>query len=342
MWSAKGSFQFDSHFGEIWTRRKNIKGRPTYKQVIFFYQNGLTDCWATKSDRDDLGGRLYSLTLDDKSYIDKIAKNLEFYAKKVSDFIDSHKPGEFGLAEFDEFWSFVYDYYLWHISVKYIVDSIPLEELKIVLPVLEKARFATEPLYSDIENYLELIAENIAEKNSYTKEMIISTTKDELRLYFQNNNLPDRDILKSRYSRSSLIFNEKESSIFLDKEVDKIEKIVGTKNTVDIIEGQTAYKGKIKGIARIVFNPSEKNLFEKGDILVTGMTRPEFLPLLIKAAGFVTDSGGLLSHAAISARELKKPCIIGTKTATKMIKNGDEVEIDADNGVVRIINNNLK
>ena len=67
------------------------------------------------------------------------------------------------------------------------------------------------------------------------------------------------------------------------------------------------------------------------------MTRPEFLPLMKKAAAFVTDAGGLLSHAAIVARELKKPCIIATETATKVFKDGDLIEVDADKGVVRVL-----
>ncbi|MBU6390574.1 phosphoenolpyruvate synthase, partial [Patescibacteria group bacterium] len=80
-----------------------------------------------------------------------------------------------------------------------------------------------------------------------------------------------------------------------------------------------------------------KDGFEKGDILVTGMTRPEFLPLMEKAAAFVTDAGGILSHAAIVAREMKKPCVIGTGVATQIFKDGDVVGVDADKGVVRKI-----
>ncbi|TSC78406.1 MAG: pyruvate, water dikinase [Parcubacteria group bacterium Gr01-1014_29] len=56
-----------------------------------------------------------------------------------------------------------------------------------------------------------------------------------------------------------------------------------------------------------------------------------------KAGAFIIDAGGILSHAAIVARELKKPCVIGTKIATKVLKNGDLVEVDADNGIVKII-----
>ncbi len=72
----------------------------------------------------------------------------------------------------------------------------------------------------------------------------------------------------------------------------------------------------------------------KGDILVTGMTRPDFTQYISKASAIVTDAGGVLSHAAIIARELKKPCIIGTRNATKMIRDNDYIEVDANRGIV--------
>lgn len=78
----------------------------------------------------------------------------------------------------------------------------------------------------------------------------------------------------------------------------------------------------------------------KGDILVTSMTRPEFMPALKKAAAIVTDEGGITSHAAIVARELRIPAIIGTKIATKVLKNGMIVEVKANHGIVRILKRN--
>ena len=68
-----------------------------------------------------------------------------------------------------------------------------------------------------------------------------------------------------------------------------------------------------------------------------GMTTPEFLSAMKKVAAFVTDEGGIACHAVIVAREIKKPCIIGTKIATQVLKDGDEVEVDAEQGVVRIL-----
>ena len=103
------------------------------------------------------------------------------------------------------------------------------------------------------------------------------------------------------------------------------------------VKGMVASKGKATGRARIVFDVSKAAHFHEGDILITGMTRPDFVPLMRKAAGIVTDEGGITSHAAIISRELRKPCIIGTKVATRAFKDGEMVEVDAENGVVRRI-----
>jgi pyruvate,water dikinase len=84
-------------------------------------------------------------------------------------------------------------------------------------------------------------------------------------------------------------------------------------------------------------NPALMKSFHKGQILVAGMTRPDYVSYMEKAAAFVTDGGGILCHAAIIAREMGKPCIVGTQIATKVLKDGDLVEVDAKNGVVRKI-----
>jgi len=76
---------------------------------------------------------------------------------------------------------------------------------------------------------------------------------------------------------------------------------------------------------------------EKGDILVSQATSPDLLPAMRKAGAMVTNTGGLICHAAITSRELKIPCIVGTKNATYIFKDGDRVEVDATKGIVRKI-----
>lgn len=101
--------------------------------------------------------------------------------------------------------------------------------------------------------------------------------------------------------------------------------------------GQVAYPGVVRGRVHIIRTEKESRRLKLGEILVTEMTYPDLLPAMRRAAGFVTDTGGITCHAAIVARELKKPCVIGTKIATKVLKDGDRVEVDADKGVVRKI-----
>jgi phosphohistidine swiveling domain-containing protein len=111
-----------------------------------------------------------------------------------------------------------------------------------------------------------------------------------------------------------------------------------TRESVSELKGNIGSKGVAVGRVKIVRNVvSESVKFQDGDILVTGMTRPEFVPLMQRASAIITDEGGITCHAAIIARELDKPCIIGTKIATQVLHDGDLVEVDADNGVVRVL-----
>jgi phosphoenolpyruvate synthase/pyruvate phosphate dikinase len=109
------------------------------------------------------------------------------------------------------------------------------------------------------------------------------------------------------------------------------------KEAEDEIKGISAYLGKAKGIVKIIKHPSELGKINEGDILVAQMTFPAFISAMHKASAFVTDEGSITCHAAIVAREMKKPCIIGTKIATKVLKDGDLVEVDANKGIVRIL-----
>lgn len=103
----------------------------------------------------------------------------------------------------------------------------------------------------------------------------------------------------------------------------------------DEIKGMVACPGKIVGEVKRIITKKDFSKMDKGDILVTQMTRPEFMPVVSKAKAIITDEGGLTCHAAIISRELKIPCIIGTQVATSVLKSGDKVEVDAVKGIVK-------
>lgn len=110
--------------------------------------------------------------------------------------------------------------------------------------------------------------------------------------------------------------------------------LVPQSNTVSgAVKGRTACTGKVKGKVRIVNDPTQTDIAED-EILVCAMTTPDYIPLMVKARGIVTDQGGILCHAAIVARELKKPCVVGTGNATEVLKTGDSVVLDATAGTI--------
>lgn len=108
-------------------------------------------------------------------------------------------------------------------------------------------------------------------------------------------------------------------------------------HNVEELRGQVAFPGRVTGKVRIVRLRSQMASFRGGEILVTTMTDPTYLPIMKMASAFVTNEGGMLSHAAIVARELRKPCVIGTRIAAHVLHNGDIIKVDATAGVVRIV-----
>ncbi len=121
----------------------------------------------------------------------------------------------------------------------------------------------------------------------------------------------------------------------------QIHDILIQENTVheDVseIHGKVGSSGYAKGIVQKILSSKEIPNFKEGNILVTVYTAPEFVPIMKKAIAIVTDTGGITSHAAIVSRELNIPCIVGLKIATKVLKDGDIIEVDANTGIVKIL-----
>lgn len=107
---------------------------------------------------------------------------------------------------------------------------------------------------------------------------------------------------------------------------------------VSEIKGTCASSGKVTAVVKVCNGAQEAlDKVKQGDILVTGMTLPDYVPAMRRAAAIITDEGGITCHAAIISRELKIPCVIGTKIATRVLKDGMTVEVDANKGTVKIL-----
>ncbi len=112
------------------------------------------------------------------------------------------------------------------------------------------------------------------------------------------------------------------------------------KDVLNTRKGICASPGVVRGKARICLTYEESNKLEKGEILVAYGTDFDFMNAIVKSSGIITEEGGILSHASVISRELKKPCIIALKGVTKLIKAGDLIELDAERGTVKVIEEN--
>ena len=110
-------------------------------------------------------------------------------------------------------------------------------------------------------------------------------------------------------------------------------------NILNVRKGVCASPGVVRGKARVCLSFEESNNLKTGEILVTYGTDFDFMNAIVKSAGIITEEGGILSHASVISRELKKPCIIAFKGITKVIKTGDLIELNAENGEVKLISN---
>lgn len=179
-------------------------------------------------------------------------------------------------------------------------------------------------------------------KQGVDDSIILKLSEDEFYNWVKKDVLPEVDVLEERKKYYAIYSVEGDLEYYLDKnsviEFARSLDIVSTKSEVkDFIEGKTAFKGKVRGIVKVVYSQEDSRLVSDKNIIVAAMTTPEHIDGMMKALAYVTDEGGITSHAAIVAREFKKPCIVGTKIATQVLKDGMEVEVDADNGVVRIL-----
>jgi len=116
-----------------------------------------------------------------------------------------------------------------------------------------------------------------------------------------------------------------------------IAKAAAPETTIEarpVVRGLGASPGIASGPAKIVLDAKTFARVNKGDILVTKMTTPDYVPLMVKTAGIVTDEGGMTSHAAIVSRELGVPCVVGTSNATSSLKEGMTVTVDGSKGLV--------
>lgn len=147
-------------------------------------------------------------------------------------------------------------------------------------------------------------------------------------------------ILSERLKLSAYIIGGNEKTrVLAGKSAEKIfNKLNTIPKNIKEIKGMAASHGKAKGPVRIVLCPSECKKVKRGDVIVTGQAMPSFSSAIAIASAIIADGGtGITSHPATLAREAGIPCVIGARIATRVLKDGQMVEVDGDRGIIKVL-----
>jgi len=189
-------------------------------------------------------------------------------------------------------------------------------------------------------HFLNELLKEIAKRVRIDLEDLYFASYDEIRGLLKDEIAVRQEVLKERARHLVQVVEQPEQeTLFEGSDADEIIAAFDTEQHGEQLQGlvaNNAGKKTFEGVVSVV-NDVAEDPFTAGHILVASMTRPEYVPLMKKAAAVITDEGGITSHAAIVSRELGLPCIIGTRHATKLLKNGSRVALDLTAGTITVV-----
>jgi phosphoenolpyruvate synthase/pyruvate phosphate dikinase len=223
-----------------------------------------------------------------------------------------------------------------------LTKNLKLDKIKGLSKILKFARefaflrtYRSDVLYRSGYRAVNLLRE-VSKRAGLDNYDFVYFTNDEILNMSRSKEIPisEEEINKRKIGYTIIYLNSEVNVLSGTEWRDKLQFLLDKKIQGEI-KGNPAFPGKVRGKVRLVYQVWDIKKVQRGDILVAVMTFPSFIPAMEKASAFITDEGGILCHAAIVSREMRKPCIIGTKIATKVLKDGDLVEVDADKGTVK-------
>lgn len=298
-----------------------------YQPVIIDYVNhGLIEIYENQKALNWFKNQLLSLNKADKNFLTNILSKYQVINNKLEKICRNKKKlTRKGLIDYFNLWE--EGVKLYAIFLYTSNDSrTPKEIKKTAVDFYDQDRY-----YIDSIPFIRKALKDVFPKLESLSNWILPHE-------FINNTIPPIKELKQREKNYILIPEITQEiislPIFLKKHPEYTFTEPKAKND-RIMKGQIAYPGIVRGKVAIINKYSQIKNFRKGSIMVSPMTMPDYLPAMKIAAAFVTDEGGTTCHASITARELKKPCVVGTRVATKLLKDGDTIEVDANTGIVR-------
>ena len=295
--------------------------------TFFAIKNNQANCYRSEKENEKFSRNLALKYKNNEKYAKKLANNLIELTDWFGQFIDKNetladfrKNAKLFFDNYDEFFALHQGIY-WggDFLSKIEIDEKDKERVKRTIDTLNSAYKYNELVVPEVEKYFK----NLCITDFLYKELI------------------GKKEIKPKI-RSLLFLNNGKCIVLSPEEADIIEKGIEEKQKASYqlikeFKGLVVTKGVYNGKVKLIADLNNLKDVNPGDVLVTHMTRPQFNKQIKGAGAIVTNEGGVLCHAAMLAREFNIPCVVGTKIATKVLKDGDLVEVDADKGIVKII-----
>lgn len=306
------------------------KTNPYFPPVIHYLNDGVVEIWENEISTEWIANSIQDFIRDDEKKFILLINDYERHLEKINNYLEfgEIKNSKDFIDYVDELFEGTKGFDLMYFSSS--DERTPKHIRERVLKI------------RNIDNYFDV-------NDKFIRKSLVKIFPDlkgfeQCILKKEINNPPSIDILKNRKENFVVIGDEVSEIISLRDYASKHQefnlKIEIPPADSSTLLGQSGNGGYCKGRVKIIKRKEQISEACNGNIIVSTMTTPDFIPAMQKASAFITDEGGITCHAAIIAREMKKPCIIGTKFATQVLKDGDLVEVDADNGVVRVLEGN--
>lgn len=357
---SKGGFKKDDYILSFWVQGVSVFVTDIHLEayreleVLYIIDNGMFKQYFTKKAYEhalDRGLKFYS----DQNAFSDYQKDLTAHCDSFRKFFESEIKDKQSLSKNAVIKFFEYtkklcgDYAKMNLEFtdkafsKQEESSIIKKNLAGVAKFKDTARAVMNIVLFEPNGYSNQFFNILGRQFNISPAIFENLTQREI-LKLLDGKKPDENIISKR--QSAFVESYNTTGFYEGKDAEQILQEFKEEATYsEIINGQTASKGKVGGRVKIIpvdygdlkrVN-TEIEKMKQGDILVAETTAPELIVACKKAGAIVTDMGGLMSHAAIVSREFGIPCVVGTKNASKILKDGDKVEVDGNLGVVRIL-----
>lgn len=317
-----------------------------YKDQILFFKNGLATSYFSNEDK-----KRFQIFINNKdvSEVEVILQKIELAVNEQIKILSVYSQEGSEKNEFSEFlfllvqaYNRIYSMYRFPTILDHLAKDIFPESL------LYKAAVTKDlagQFFDSTDKFLfprvakkmkEIFSLDTDQSNAMSYQEIASSVQSGI-LSVSLQELEDRQMASLLGAVDSKIFYSFGTDA-LEQEKNIVNSFQKQEDTA-VLKGQAAFLGTVVGTVKIAFSVEDlkKISFEEPVILVTPMTTLQFVPFLKNVKGIVTDEGGITCHAAIVSRELGVPCVIGTRNATKILKDGDIVEVNANTGIIKKI-----